>query len=160
MKTIPLGDTGVEVSAMCLGTMLFGGRDAEDISYPLADQYVEAGGTFLDTANMYCYPGTGGSDSETLLGKWMKERRNRSRLFIATKVGAGYPGVERGLRSHQIEVECEKSLKKLGIETIDLYYAHMDDRETPLEETLEAFDRLVQLARFALLGRVIIGHGV
>ena len=91
----------------------------------ILDQYVEAGGSFLDTANIYArwVPGYVGGESETLLGEWMRERRNRAQTFIATKVGFQYPGVERGLRAHQIEAECEKSLKRLGTETIDLYYA-------------------------------------
>jgi aryl-alcohol dehydrogenase-like predicted oxidoreductase len=82
----------------------------------------------------------------------MRERKNRAQMFIATKVGFGYPGVEQGLRAHQIETECEGSLKRLGIDTIDLYYAHVDDRNTPQEETLEAFDRLVKAGKVRLIG--------
>jgi len=121
--------------------------DAEKTFYSLLDQYVEAGGTFLDSANIY-----GGGISESLLGRWMKERRKRSRLFIATKIGFGYSGVDMGLQRHQIETECEKSLKRLGIETIDLYYAHVDDRETPMEETLEVFDQLVRAGKVRFIG--------
>jgi len=154
MKTTLLGNTGIKVSALCLGTMHFGSRDTEETSYQLLDQYVEAGGTFLDTANIYSFwiPGSVGGESEVLLGKWMKKRRNRSQMFVATKVGFAYPGVEQGLRAHQIEAECEKSLKRLGIETIDLYYAHIDDRNTPMEETMEAFDRLVQAGKVRFIG--------
>jgi aryl-alcohol dehydrogenase-like predicted oxidoreductase len=82
----------------------------------------------------------------------MQERKNRDRMFLATKVGFQYPGVERGLRAGQIETECEKSLKRLGIDTIDLYYAHVDDRNTPMEETLEAFNRLVKAGKVRLIG--------
>lgn len=154
MRTIPLGNTGVEVSALCLGAMYFGSRNDQVTSYRVLDQYVDAGGTFIDTANIYAHwvPGNKGGESETLLGKWMRERKNRDDLFIATKVGFGYPGVERGLRAEQIETEVEKSLKRLGIETIDLYYAHKDDRDTPLEETLEAFHRLVKAGKVRFLG--------
>jgi aryl-alcohol dehydrogenase-like predicted oxidoreductase len=82
----------------------------------------------------------------------MRERRNRAQIFVATKVGFDYPGVERGLRAHQIETECEKSLKRLGIDTIDLYYAHRDDQNTPMEETLEAFDRLIRAGKVRFIG--------
>jgi len=97
-------------------------------------------------------PGYVGGESETLLGEWMRDRKNRARVFIATKVGFDYPGVEPGLRAHQIERECEKSLKRLGVETIDLYYAHRDDRHTSMEETIGAFDRLVRAGKVRFVG--------
>ncbi|MGQ9630384.1 MAG: aldo/keto reductase [bacterium] len=154
MRTVPLGKTGVRVSVFCLGTMHFGSRTDESTSYRLLDQYVEAGGAFLDTANIYArwVVGYAGGESETLLGRWMRERKNRSQMFIASKVGFEMPGVERGLRARQIEEECEKSLKRLGVDTVDLYYAHVDDRRTPMEETLEAFDRLVKLGKVRFIG--------
>ena len=154
VRTVPLGNTGVEVNAFCLGTMYFGNRTDRETSFQLLDQCVEAGGSFLDTANIYArwVPGFVGGESETLLGEWMRERKNRDQIFIATKVGFQYPGVERGLQADQIETECEKSLKRLGIDTIDLYYAHVDDRNTPIEEALEAFDRLVKAGKVRLIG--------
>lgn len=154
MKTRALGHTGVEVSALCLGAMYFGTRTDEEASYRLLDQYVEAGGSFIDTANIYAHwvPGYAGRESEALLGHWLKARQNRSQLFIASKVGFGLPGVERGLRAEQIEEECHKSLKLLGVETIDLYYAHVDDRRTPLEETMAAFCRLVDAGKIRFVG--------
>lgn len=149
MKTRPLGSTGVEVSELCLGAMYFGSKNDKDTSYALLDQYVEAGGTFIDTANIYArwVEGCQGGESETLLGEWMHERANRDQLFIASKVGFQYPGVERGLKASQIEAECDKSLRRMGIDTIDLYYAHVDDYDTPLEESLEAFNGLVQAGK-------------
>lgn len=155
MKTLPLGTTGVQVSALCLGTMKFGTENDRATSYRMLDLYTEAGGTFLDTANGYAHwliPGGKGGESETLLGEWLRERGNRQQMFIASKVGFGYPGVERGLKASQIEAECEKSLKRLGIETIDLYYAHKDDPDTPLEETLTAFDRLIKAGKVRFIG--------
>jgi aryl-alcohol dehydrogenase-like predicted oxidoreductase len=154
MKTLSLGKAGVEVSAFCLGAMYFGSRTDKGTSYQILDRYVEAGGTFLDTANIYArwVPGYVGGESETLLGEWMRERKNRAQMFIASKVGFDYPGVERGLRAQQIVTECEKSLERLGIDTIDLYYAHRDDRNTPVEETLEAFDRLVKAGKVRFIG--------
>ncbi len=154
MRTRPLGQTGVEVSALCLGAMYFGTRTDEATSYQLLNQYLEAGGTFIDTANIYAHwvPGGNGGESEALLGRWLKERGNRRQLFLASKVGFQYPNIERGLKAEQIEAECNKSLKRLGIDTIDLYYAHVDDRHTPLEETIAAFDRLVQAGKVRFIG--------
>ena len=154
MRTVLLGHAGSEVGALCLGTMHFGSRTNKETSYQLLDEYVTAGGSFLDTANNYAtwVPGYVGGESETLLGRWMRDRKNRAQLFVATKVGFDYPGVERGLRARQIETECEKSLRRLGIDTIDLYYAHRDDRSTPMEETIEAFDRLVSTGKVRFVG--------
>ena len=154
MYTVPLGSTGVEVSALCLGTMYFGSRTDSISSYKILDQYVEAGGNFLDTANVYaCWvDGFIGGESETLLGKWMKERSNRSQVFIASKVGFAYQNVGKELKAETIEQECEKSLKRLGIDTIDLYYAHVDDRNTPLEESIEAMHRLIKAGKVRYIG--------
>ncbi len=154
MKTRALGKTGVQVSALCLGTMYFGTRTDQATSYQLLDQYVAAGGTFLDTANIYArwVPGYAGGESEILLGRWMRERKNRGQMFVASKVGFEMPGVERGLRAAQIEAECEKSLRRLGVETIDLYYAHVDDRRTPQEEVMAAFARLVAAGKVRFVG--------
>lgn len=154
MKTLPLGSSGVSVSSLCLGTMLFATKTDEGTSAALLDQYTEAGGSFLDTANAYAgwvEGGTGG-DSESFLGRWMRERGNREKLFLATKVGFGYPGddrggAENGLRASQILAECDKSLARLGTDVIDLYYAHFDHRETPLAEVVEAFDKLVEAGK-------------
>lgn len=154
MRTVPLGNTGVDVSALCLGAMYFGTRNDERTSFELLDQYVAAGGTFIDTANIYAHwvEGGQGGESESLLGRWMKARGNRADLFLASKVGFNMPGVERGLTAAQIEAECEKSLRRMGVETIDLYYAHVDDRVTPLDETLAAFDRLVRAGKVRFIG--------
>lgn len=160
MRTVALGSTETEVSALCLGTMYFGTTTDEETSRTLLDRYVEAGGRFLDTANAYAHwvPEGHGGDSEALLGRWLRDRGNRDELFVATKVGFGYagaaddPGAERGLTAEQVRTECEKSLKRMGIDTIDLYYAHYDYRQTPLEETLEAFDALVTAGKVRYIG--------
>lgn len=156
MKKVPLGSTGADVSIMCLGAMYFGTKEDEDISMKLLDQYVEAGGSFIDTANIYAHwrPEGQGGESETLLGKWMKARGNRDEMFIATKVGFAIPpqGIEQNSSAKTIVEECEKSLKRLGIETIDLYYAHTDDRDTPMEETLEAFHELKKEGKVRFIG--------
>ena len=154
MKNIAFGTTGLTVSELCLGTMHIGSNTPNDVSVQILDTYFERGGAFLDTANIYNRdaPNGHGGESEALIGKWMRDRGNRNRLFIATKVGMAYPGQAPGLRAEQIEEECEKSLKRLGIDSIDLYYAHIDDRETPLEETLAAFDRLVRSGKVKTIG--------
>lgn len=156
MKTVLLGNTGVQVSALCLGAMYFGTRNDEATSFRLLDQYVEAGGSFIDTANIYAHwvKGFKGRESEALLGRWMKSRKNRSKLFIASKVGFEIPplGVPRSLSAGWIESECEKSLQLLGCEAIDLYYAHTDDRSTPVEETLGAFEKLVKAGKVRFIG--------
>jgi aryl-alcohol dehydrogenase-like predicted oxidoreductase len=154
MKTVSLGQTGEQVSALCLGAMLYGTGVSAETSKQLLDQYVDAGGSFIDTANIYAWwSGEGkGGDSEALLGEWMRERSNRSRLFIASKVGFGYGNVQQGLKASQIVSECEKSLRLLGVETIDLYYAHVDDRVTPIGETLDSFDKLVRAGKVRYIG--------
>jgi aryl-alcohol dehydrogenase-like predicted oxidoreductase len=154
IPTIPLGKSGPPVSALCLGTMYFGTKVDADTSFVLLDLYAEAGGRFLDTANKYAswVPGFQGGESESVLGRWMRERKNRHEIFLATKVGLSMPGVEKGLRAWQIESECEKSLRRLGTDVIDLYYAHADDQATPMEETLAAFDRLMRSGKVRGLG--------
>ncbi|MBN1284392.1 MAG: aldo/keto reductase [Anaerolineae bacterium] len=156
MKKVPLGSTGIDVSILCLGAMHLGSKEDEATSVRLLDQYVEAGGSFIDTANIYAYwiPGSKGGESEHLLGKWMKQRGNRDRLFIASKVGFEVPaeGVARSTSAQLVVAECEKSLKRMGVETIDLYYAHNDDRNTPVEETLEAFHKLKKEGKVRFIG--------
>jgi aryl-alcohol dehydrogenase-like predicted oxidoreductase len=156
MRTVSLGNTGVQVSAFCLGAMYFGSSTDRETSIRLLDLYVEAGGTFIDTANAYArwVPGCQGGESEAVLAGWMRDRRNRSKLFIASKVGFPAPvdGLDRGLRAWQIERACEASLKRLGIETLDLYYAHNDDRDAPVEERLRAFDQLVRAGKVRFIG--------
>jgi aryl-alcohol dehydrogenase-like predicted oxidoreductase len=128
----------------------------EETSRRLLDMYLAAGGTFLDTANAYARWITGcrGGESEALLGRWMKERGNRRSLFLASKVG--FPvvadGLEFGLRAADIARACDASLKRLGTDVIDLYYAHADDRRAPLEERLAAFDRLVRAGKVRYVG--------
>ncbi|MBZ0285815.1 MAG: aldo/keto reductase [Anaerolineae bacterium] len=154
MKTQKLGQTNIDVSSLCLGAMYLGTRNDLASSYRLLDQYLDAGGQFIDSANIYAHwvSGYQGGESEALLGKWMRERGNRAQVFIASKVGFEYMDVPRRLRAADIEAECNKSLQRLGIDTIDLYYAHVDDRQTPLEESLEAFNRLVQAGKVRFIG--------
>jgi aryl-alcohol dehydrogenase-like predicted oxidoreductase len=154
MYKLPLGQTGVNVSAICLGILQFGSRLGKAESFQLLDRYVNAGGSFFDTANSYnrWMDGYVGGESEIILGQWMHERKNRSEMFIATKVGFEYQDVDRCLRAEVIIAECDKSLRRLQTDVIDLYYAHTDDRNTPVEETMEAFDRLVKAGKVHYVG--------
>lgn len=155
MKKTSIGNDGeLEVSALCQGTDHFGSRVDYATSCGILDRYVAAGGNFLDTSNYYAawIEGAEGGESEALLGKWMKERKNRDQLIIATKVGVPYQDVPLGASAKIIESEAEKSLKRLGIDTIDLYYTHLDDRTVPFEEQLGAMDRLVKAGRVRCIG--------
>ena len=154
MKTVTLGNTDATVSELCLGTMFFGTRQNKAKAYSLMDKYKEAGGSFLDTANIYAWwePKGEGGESEKIVGAWIKDRRNRHEVFLASKVGFGYGSVPAGLTADLIERECEKSLKRMGVEMIDLYYAHVDDRNTSLEETLIALSRLVRAGKVRYFG--------
>ncbi|MBB6019473.1 aryl-alcohol dehydrogenase-like predicted oxidoreductase [Paenibacillus sp. JGP012] len=160
MRQLSLGKSGPQVSALCLGCLNFGTKTDKSLSYQLLDQYVEAGGNFLDTSNNYAFwNGAGvGGQSETLLGEWMKEKGNRDRIFLATKVGAnptipggGFPAKE-GLSKKAIHKAVDESLKRLQTDYIDLYYAHIDDMDVPLEETLDAFNQLVQSGKVRTIG--------
>lgn len=146
MKTTTLGNSGVQVSSLCLGTMYFGSKVDEETSFALLDQYWDAGGRFLDTANVYARWITGfqGGESEALLGRWLAARGYGGKAFIASKVGFPTPvdDLKFGAARSQIERAVEASLRRLGVERIDLYYVHGDDRQAPLAERLEAFTRL------------------
>jgi aryl-alcohol dehydrogenase-like predicted oxidoreductase len=154
MEKVRLANTEIVVSALCLGTDSIGSRIDQETSFQLLDRYCEKGGNFLDTANFYAswLPGCQGGESETLLGAWMKERGNREQMVVASKLAFDYPGCEGGLSAEQIERECAKSLQRLQTDHLDLYYAHRDDPETPVEETMAAFDRLVRVGKVRVLG--------
>lgn len=154
MKTIALGNTGLEVSALCLGSDSIGSKIDRETSFQLLDFFREQGGTLIDTANFYAswLPGCQGGESETTIGLWMRDRGAREDMVIESKLGFAYPGCDGGLTAAEIQTECEKSLRRLQTDYLDLYYAHRDDPTTPLEETMEAFDRLVQSGKVRALG--------
>ena len=155
MRSMKLGHTGVDVSVLGLGCMYFGSAVSEQDSLELLDRYVDAGGNHLDTANNYAYwlDGYEGGESERVLGRWMRARKNRDRLFVATKVGFNMPPrVPAGLAHDTIIEQCENSLRHLQTDYIDLYYAHCDHRATPLEEVLRAFDELVRAGKVRFVG--------
>lgn len=156
MLTRRLGRTGLKVAALCLGGNTFGWTTDQKASEAVLDAYVEAGGNFIDTADVYSrwVPGNTGGESETALGVWLTARRNRHAVLIATKVmGPMGPGPnDQGLSRFHIIAGVEASLRRLRTDYIDLYQAHWDDRDTPLEETLRAFDDLVRQGKVRYIG--------
>jgi aryl-alcohol dehydrogenase-like predicted oxidoreductase len=155
MQKIMLGNTGLEVSALCLGTDVLGSRHDRQASFRLLNHFHDAGGTFIDTANFYAawLEGFQGGESETLIGGWMKERNCRNGIVVASKLGFDYPDSPGGgLNAAEIERECEKSLRRLQTDHLDLYYSHKDDRATPPEETMAAFDRLIRAGKVRAVG--------
>jgi aryl-alcohol dehydrogenase-like predicted oxidoreductase len=154
MQKIELGNSNLKVSALCLGTDLIGSRIDREGSFELLDLFREQGGTFIDTGNFYAawLPGRQGGESETMIGQWMKDRAVRREMVVATKLGFEYPGCPGGLSATEIERECEKSLRRLQVETLDLLYAHRDEAKTPLEETMQAFNRLIQAGKVRAIG--------
>ena len=135
-----LGRTDLDVFPLCLGGNVFGWTADEPQSHAVLDAYAAAGGNFVDTANSYLVEH---GRSETIIGRWLADRGNHDEIVLATKVGGGR-GPVRNLRAETIEREAHASLERLQTDRIDLYYAHFDDEQTPLEESLRAFDALVR----------------
>ncbi|RYE93676.1 MAG: aldo/keto reductase [Myxococcales bacterium] len=148
-----LGKTSLDVFPLCLGGNVFGWTADRDQSFAVLDAYAEAGGNFIDTADVYSawVPGHVGGESETIIGEWMAARSNRARMVIATKVGH-HDGPSRGLRASTIREGVEGSLRRLRTDYIDLYYAHVDDPATDMHETVRAFDALVREGKVRHLG--------
>ncbi|MGM7680042.1 aldo/keto reductase [Microbacterium sp. A94] len=137
-----LGHSDLDVLPLALGGNVFGWTADRDASFEILDAFVAGGGNFIDTADGYSawVPGNSGGESETIIGEWLASRKPRG-LTIATKVSS-HPEF-RGLSAKNIRAAAEASLNRLGVESIDLYYAHFDDAATPLEETVAAFGQLV-----------------
>jgi aryl-alcohol dehydrogenase (NADP+) len=139
-----LGRSDLDVFGLCLGGNVFGWTADEAQSFEVLDAYLAAGGNFIDSSDSYSAfaPGNQGGESETVLGKWFAARGNRADVVLATKVGRKPD--RKGLSRENIRTAVTESLERLESDYIDLYYAHADDPDTPLEETLHAFDELVQ----------------
>jgi len=139
---VRLADTDLDVFPLCLGGNVFGWSIDEERSFAVLDAYVAGGGNFIDTADSYGRRGPGGAgESERIIGRWIAARGNREQLVIATKVGMSADA--RGLSRATIGRAIDGSLERLGIDTVDLYYAHKDDPDTPLADTLGAFGELI-----------------
>ena len=145
----PVGDSGLQVAPLALGGNVFDWTADEATSFAVLDAFVEAGGTMIDTADVYSawVPGHQGGESEALIGRWLKRSGKHGRVIIATKVG-----MMDGLSPDTIEAACDGSLKRLGVEVIDLYYQHKDDESVPLADSLGAFDRLAEAGKIRAVG--------
>jgi aryl-alcohol dehydrogenase-like predicted oxidoreductase len=156
MERRKFGRTDLEVSPLCLGTMQFGWTADEPASVGVMDAFVAAGGNFLDTADVYSrwMPDNPGGVSESIIGRWLKARGNRDNIVVATKVrGAMWEGPDgEGLGRAHIMRAVDDSLRRLQIDVIDLYQCHSPDAETPIEETLRAFDELIRAGKVRYVG--------
>jgi aryl-alcohol dehydrogenase-like predicted oxidoreductase len=150
MTNIP--GTELDVFPLNLGGNVFGFTADKSASFEVLDGYAAAGGDFIDTADVYSawVPGNAGGESETIIGEWLAARGNRDDMVIATKV-SGHPQF-KGLSAKTIKAAAEASLKRLQVEHIDLYWAHYDDPETPIEESLGAFHELVKEGKVRYIG--------
>lgn len=144
---IKLANSDLELHPLCLGGNVFGFSADVANSEVVLDYYFDNGGNFIDTADMYSQwaPGHVGGESETIIGNWMKRRGNRTKMIIATKVAK--LDTRPGLKPENIKAACNDSLRRLQTDYIDLYYAHQDDLDTPIEETLGAFDSLIKAGK-------------
>ncbi len=151
-----LGHTGLKVSELCLGTMQWGWTANEESAFAVMDAFVEQGGTFIDTADVYSRwaEGNPGGVSEEIIGRWMKARGNRTQIVLATKVRGqmGDGPNEQGLSREHILAAVDASLRRLQTDHIDLYQSHAFDEETPIEETLQAFDDLQRAGKVRYVG--------
>lgn len=154
MQYRPLGRSLLQVSPLCLGGNVFGWTADERTSFSLLDAWVDAGFNFIDTADVYSRwaPGHSGGESETVIGRWLKQGGRRDKVVIATKVGFDMGDGKVGLAPARIRAAAEESLRRLQVEYIDLYQAHTDDANTPLEATLEAFAQLMDEGKVRAIG--------
>ncbi len=148
MNRKKINNTELEIARVNLGGNVFGWTLDEKESFKILDAFVENGGNFIDTADTYPWwvNGTGGL-SESIIGKWIKERGNRKDLVIATKVGSETKEHGFDISKKHILKSVDESLQRLQIDHIDLYYTHFDDNKTPVEETLSAYDEAIQAGK-------------
>jgi aryl-alcohol dehydrogenase-like predicted oxidoreductase len=169
MKSVELGGTGEQVSQFALGAMLMGTSTDEATSFAILDRYADAGGSFVDTANCYAWwpgPGYRGGESEQLLGRWFARSGRRDDIFLATKGSAwvrdpqaarvgGWDAMAaqfEGAGGDTLRRAIDDSLRRLGTDHVDLYYVHVDDRSTPLEETLQELAEIVAAGKARYIG--------
>jgi aryl-alcohol dehydrogenase-like predicted oxidoreductase len=142
-----LGSTDLDVFPLCLGGNVFGWTADKDESFAVLDAFTAAGGNFVDSADVYAawVPGNSGGESEVIIGEWLAARNNRDDVVVATKGSRLAPN--KGLSAKAVHGAAEASLRRLGTDHIDLYYAHYDDPQTPVEETVTALDELVKTGK-------------
>ncbi len=149
-----LGQSDIRTAPLCLGGNVFGWTLDEAGSFRILDEFLAAGFDFIDTADVYSswVPGHVGGESETIIGKWFRQRSNRSRVILATKVGWLMTPNHKGLSKANIFRAVEDSLRRLQTDYIDLYQSHVDDADTSLEETLGAFGDLIRQGKVRAIG--------
>jgi aryl-alcohol dehydrogenase-like predicted oxidoreductase len=149
-----LGQSAIHTAPLCLGGNVFGWTLDETASYRILDEFLAAGFDFVDTADVYStwVPGNVGGESETIIGKWFRQRGNRAKVILATKVGWLMPPDHKGLSRANIIRAVEDSLRRLQTDYIDLYQSHVDDTDTALEETLGAFGDLIRQGKVRAIG--------
>ncbi|WP_439573233.1 aldo/keto reductase [Phreatobacter sp.] len=154
MQKRPLGRSGLSIAPLVFGGNVFGWTADQATSFALLDRFVDAGFDAVDTADVYSAwaPGNSGGESETIIGNWMKTRGTRSKITLITKVGSPMGEGKKGLSARYIAEAVEASLKRLQTDVIDLYLSHWPDPETPYEETLGAYDRLVKAGKVRAIG--------
>jgi aryl-alcohol dehydrogenase (NADP+) len=154
MEKRPLGSSGMLAAPLALGGNVFGWTADEATSFAILDRFVDLGFSLVDTANSYStwVPGHAGGESEAIIGKWLERSGKRDRVLIATKVGMAALGEPAGLTRALIEKHVDGSLRRLGVDRIDLYQTHKDDPQVPVEETLGALDRLVKAGKVRAIG--------
>ena len=153
MERSKLGRTGFDVAPLALGGNVFGWTADEATSFSVLDAFVDAGGNLIDTANSYSRwaPGHSGGESETVIGRWIARRGHHDDVVIATKVGSDV-GQGKCLRRDYILQAVDESLRRLQVDAIDLYQSHWDDPDTPFDETLEAYARLIEQGKVRSIG--------
>jgi aryl-alcohol dehydrogenase-like predicted oxidoreductase len=154
MNKRKLGNSGLEVAPLAFGGNVFGWTVDEPTAFKLLDAFVDAGFNLIDTADVYpkWVPGNKGGESETIIGNWLKGGGKRKKVIIATKVGVEMAPGSKGLSKAYILRAAEDSLRRLQSDTIDLYQSHIDDAQTPLEETLEAYAQLISQGKVRTIG--------
>lgn len=154
MQKLKLGNSGLSVPPLVLGGNVFGWTLDEATSFRLLDEALDAGLNFIDTADVYSrfVPGHAGGESETIIGRWFRERNNRERVVLATKVGMHMGPGKEGLSRAYILRAAEDSLRRLQTEYIDLYQSHADDAHTPIEEVLGAYADLIRAGKVRAIG--------
>jgi aryl-alcohol dehydrogenase-like predicted oxidoreductase len=154
MQLRPLGRSGLQVSPLAFGGNVFGWTVDESLSFSLLDAWLDAGFNFVDTADVYSrwVPGHAGGESETIIGKWLRQSGKRNRVVLATKVGKPMGEGKSGLSAAYVREAVDASLRRLQTDHIDLYQSHDDDAGTPFEETLGAFADLIKAGKVRVIG--------
>lgn len=154
MQTRPLGHPDAQIAPLVLGGNVFGWTADSETSFSILNAFLDGGFNAVDTANVYSrwIPGHTGGESETVIGEWLAADKRRDELFLITKAGMEMGGGNKGLKAARIIENCEASLKRLQTDHIDLYFSHAPDEETPIEETLEAHQKLIDQGKVRFVG--------